>query len=46
MEWRFILQVCAEMEFVNIHDLELTVLSNQIAAEIQWDRLYFICIHF
>lgn len=34
------------MEFVNIHDLELTMLSNKIAAEIQWDQSHFICIHF
>lgn len=34
------------MEFINIQDLELSILSNQIAAEIQWDQLHFICIHF
>lgn len=33
-------------EFVNIHDLELTNLSNQIAAESQWGQLRFICICF
>lgn len=34
------------MEFVNIHELELTVLSKQTAAEIQWNQLHFVCICF
>lgn len=44
MGWRLISEIYAEIEFVNIRDLELTTLSNQIAAEIQWDQLHFICI--
>lgn len=35
MGWRLISQIYAEIEFVNIHELELTVLSKQTAAEIQ-----------
>lgn len=34
------------MEFVNIDELDLTVLSKQTAAEIQGNQLCFICICF
>lgn len=42
--WGLISQLCAEMEFVNVHDLELAVLSDQSTAE--KNQSHFICIHF